>query len=481
MILKRFALILSVLLGFLAMTVVTPSLWIDQLAAQNNNNNNNNNNDDDDDDTPFSTYNGVKIDANGVLSRDWTLDNGRLSRQQIEAAKNSYAQGLTQNIKKFSPIRYVSLNRMEKCIVQAQGVISEEMKYLAGLQRIQYVFYFPETKDIVIAGPAEGWFPGFEGSMMGMTTQKPVCELQDLVVALRAYGPDVEESPAVVGCSIDPTEEGSARMQQFIKEFGRHDGPGRREAFIKGLRKSLGYQTIRVDGISPNTHAAVVMVAADYRMKRIGIGVETAPVPITTFISKAKPGASNAVYRWYFVPDYKSVVMTEDKTALELIGEGVKLVAEDELVDAITGKREAKTGKVDGASRAFANSFTQEYPKLAKKSLVFAQLRNFVDMLVCAAHIQQQDFYGQAQWNMEFLGNEDKYAVQTVTSPTHIRPVVGYRATKSTFMAPIGGGVEIEPTLALDEKNMKKEDKNQVSAVKSKVKIELQENQWWWD
>ena len=31
------------------------------------------------------------------------------------------------------------------------------MQFLAGLTRVRYVFYYPETKDIVLAGPAEGW------------------------------------------------------------------------------------------------------------------------------------------------------------------------------------------------------------------------------------------------------------------------------------------------------------------------------------
>ena len=32
----------------------------------------------------------------------------------------------------------------------------DDLKALAGLTSVQYVFYYPETKDIVIAGPAEG-------------------------------------------------------------------------------------------------------------------------------------------------------------------------------------------------------------------------------------------------------------------------------------------------------------------------------------
>ncbi|MDR2439591.1 MAG: DUF1598 domain-containing protein [Planctomycetaceae bacterium] len=432
------------------------------------------------DSNPYSNYSGVRIDAAGVVRRDYTLDYGRVNEQYLISARASYSQ-LPKNVQEKSLIRYLSLNRLEKALIDGNGVVTEEMKYLAGLQRIRYVFYFPESKDIVIAGPAEGWYPGYEGVMMGTTTHRPVCELQDLVVALRAYAPG-KEATAVVGCSIDPTEEGNARLQQFQQSFGRYDGPGRREAFVRGLRESLGLQTIRVDGIPASTHAAGVMVAADYRMKQIGIGVESVPrgVRIDTFIANAQPANKNALFRWFFVPDYQSVLLTEDRTGMELIGSGVKLVAEDEVVTA-TGERIVQKGKIDKASKIFSESFTAEYAKLAQKSLVFAQLRNFVDMLVCAAHIQKEDFYGKAGWSIEFLGNEEKYAVQTFNAPSRVEPVVGSVVRKGVFMAPIGGGVEIEPQTALRSGNAKIEEKEQITKVRNNVKLELQPGQWWWD
>ncbi|MDR2757253.1 MAG: DUF1598 domain-containing protein [Planctomycetaceae bacterium] len=445
------------------------------LQAQSNNNNNNS-----EESNPYSNYSGVRIDASGVVRRDYTLDYGRVNEQYLLSARASYSR-LPKNVQTKSSVRYLSLNRLEKAIIDGNGVVTEEMKYLAGLQRIHYVFYFPESKDIVIAGPAEGWFPGYEGVMMGATSNRPVCELQDLVVALRAYASG-KEATAVVGCSIDPTEEGNARLQQFQRSFGRYDGPGRRAAFVRGLRESLGMQTIRVDGISATTHAAGIMVAADYRMKQIGIGVEPVPrgVRIDTFIANAEPSNRNALFRWFFVPDYQSVLLTEDRTGMELIGSGVKLVAEDEVVTA-TGERIVQKGKVDKASKVFSKSFTAEYAKLAQKSLVFAQLRNFVDMLVCAAHIQKEDFYGKAGWSMEFLGNEEKYAVQTFNAPSRVEPVVGSAVRKGIFMAPIGGGVEIEPPTALHPSNAKTEENGQITKVQNNVKLELQPGQWWWD
>ncbi|MDR0703729.1 MAG: DUF1598 domain-containing protein [Planctomycetaceae bacterium] len=471
---RKFATILSTLLLVWAFTAALTGMFM--LLAQTSSSSSNNN----DDDSNSSTNSGVRIDPTGVLRRDHSLDYGRVNEQYLMSARALYSL-LPKNVQEKSLIRYVSLNRLEKKIIDGNGAVTEEMKYLAGLQRIRYVFYFPESKDIVIAGPAEGWCPGYEGVMMGTTSNRPVCELQDLVVALRAYAPG-KEATEVVGCSIDPTEEGNARLQQFQQSFGRYDGPGRREVFVRGLRENLGMQTIRIDGIPASTHAAVVMVAADYRMKQIGIGVEPVPrgVRIDTFIANAEPSGQNALFRWFFVPDYQSVLLTEDRNGMELIGSGVKLVAEDEIVTA-TGERIVQKGKVDKASKIFSKSFTSEYAKLAQKSLVFAQLRNFIDMLVCAAHIQQEDFYGKSGWSMEFLGNEEKYAVQTFSAPSRVEPVVGSVVRKGLFMAPIGGGVEIEPQVALHSNNAKIEEKGQITNVRNGIKLELQPGQWWWD
>ncbi len=431
-----------------------------------------------------TTYGGIYIDPLGVIHRSGN-DVGRVSQQQLQAALAAAQKNLASNVQAKSQKRYISLNRLEKALVENNGVLTEDMKYLAGLQRIENVFFFADTQDIVIAGPAEGWYQGPENMMVGMTSGKPVCELQDLVTALRAYAPNAE-IPSAVGCSIDPTEEGNARMQQFLAGFGRQNAasPLVRERFVDGLRKSLGMQTVRVDGIPATTHAAAMMVAADYRMKRLGIGVDRVPsgVKLTTFISQADPrrASNNALYRWFFVPDYQSVMMTEDRTGLQLIGDGVKLVAEDEVV-AADGQRIAQQGEVNSASRDFASSFTEAYPELVEKALVFGQLRNFVDMLVVAAHLKQEDFYGKANWSMDFLGDETKYTIENLSAPTQVEAIVGQAWRGRQFLAPIGGGVEIMAEMALTKENAKIEDEGQVTAAKDSVTINLPEGQWWWD
>ena len=416
---------------------------------------------------------GVHVDAGGVLSRYTAKDVGQLRNRQLNAAKASYS--LSGDVTAKSSLRCVGLNRLEK-IVEANGIVTEEMKYLAGIQRITHVFYFPESKDIVIAGPAEGWFPGHEGAMIGVGSQQPVCELQHLITALRAYAPG-KEGPGVVGCSIDPTEEGNKRLQQFQT---RSRGLSQ-QAFVRGVQESLGKQVIRVDGIPAITHAAQMMVAADFRMKRIGLEVDRMRVRgLQTFLSRTEPNDSNALFRWFFVPDYDCVVLTEDRTGMQLVGEGVKLVAENEVVGT-DGERNVVQGELDPGSAAFTRSFTREYPQIAKQALVFAQLRNWIDMLICAAHIQQEDFYGKSGWSMAFFGNEKQYPLETFVAPKEVDAVVGVTRYRNLTLAPVGGGIEIDAKRALGAEHAKPDRDGKIADRQKQVALNLPDGVWWWD
>ena len=59
------------------------------------------------------------------------------------------------------------------------------MKNLAGLHKIQYVFLYPDSRDIVIAGPAGAWAADQEGRQRHVASGEPVLQLDDFVVVLR--------------------------------------------------------------------------------------------------------------------------------------------------------------------------------------------------------------------------------------------------------------------------------------------------------
>lgn len=427
---------------------------------------------------------GVAVDADGVLRGLTTSDSaGTLARQRIDQSRAALDRDVAQR----STLRKVSLTRLiqliDKAIDEGHGP-DEAMKHLAGLTRIKYVFYYPETQDIVLAGPAEGWVQTDTGRVVGMHSGQPVLELQDLVVALRTFPPQSDSNPLVY-CSIDATQEGLERMQQFLSQLGRsftQITQADERFIVNGLRESLGMQVISLGGIPSTTHFAQVMVEADYRMKLIGIGLEPAPARLKSYISLASFAsiAKNAMCRWWFVPDYERIKVSEDGLAAEFVGNGVKLVGEDEVIAADGTRRQS--GNQSRASRTFTRSFTEQYQQIAEQVPVYGQLRNCIDMLVAAAFLQKHDLYGQAEIDLGPLGDESVYPVETYNAPQQVASAVNSVWKGRHLATPVGGGVQIRPHYALKGENLQSDEDGSLESARTSVDLKnLAADRWWWD
>lgn len=425
---------------------------------------------------------GVEVDAGGVLRMKRFQDlKGPLAKAWAEEAKAK----LPPDLARVSDKRKISLNRLEKAIAEKLAAgkdIGDEMRFLAGLTRVENVFFFPGSNDIVIAGPAEAFAADPSGRVVGIASGRATVQLDDLVTALRAFPPGTDTRADVIGCSIDPTQEGLAKMAAFFAAAAQGFNPRNTDKLVMGMKENLGLQTVTIKGVSPKTHFAQVLVEADYRMKLIGIGLEVPQAKITSYVSKAKPGAtsSNALQRWYFQPNYECVRVTEDHLAMELVGEGVKLSGQSEVVGG-DGTRGAG-GPKDPASEAFTTSFTEQYPALAAKSPVYAQLRNLIDLAIAAAFIQEQDYYGKAGWKAEVLMDEDQVAVEIYEAPKQVESAVNAIWRGNKLMTPIGGGVNIRAHHALKAENLLPDEQGELKAKRDAVKVEgLADSQWWWD
>jgi len=424
-------------------------------------------------------FGGVLIDADGVMRVRWFDETGALHRQRLVQARAA----LDRDIAGPSRLRKISLNRLEAAIaarLDADSVPTEAMRNLAGLTRVQYVFYYPETKDIVLAGPAEGWVKDPAGRVVGIHTGRPTIALEDLVVALRTFAPG-KQSDLQISCSIDPTQEGLAALQN-VQRTTTVSSPAQVPAMAKKMRDALGLQDVTFNGIPADTHFAQVLVEADYRMKLIGIGLERPPVKMTTIADKARPGGggSGVLQRLFFVPDYECVRVSEDGLAMEMVGQGVKLVSELEAVGGDGTRR--STQKTNRAAQAYCKAFTKKYSQIADKSPVYAQLRNLIDLSIAAAHIQAQDYHDEAGWKMETFGSESRFPVETYNTPTQVETVVNVLGKGNSYITPIGGGVDIRPALALDENNLVEDKRGETAKAHANLDIaEVDAETWWWD
>lgn len=425
---------------------------------------------------------GVEIDANHVLrTRTVVANSNYLSQQRWKHAQVT----LNKEIQIVSELRKVSLVKLEREVarLKAEGKpISDDIRFLAGLTRITHVFYYPEQNDIVIAGPAEGYFLNGANRVIGMNSFKATLHLEDLVAALRAFGPDGKKT-SLISCSIDPTQEGLQRFQQAYRNVAaNYRGPHQVREIAQTFYNAMGHQTITINGVSNKTRYAQVMAEADYRMKLYGIGVERPPVRITTFIEKATPatGGANKLQRWFFQPNYECVKVNKEGNAMSLEGSSPKLVCEDESVSA-GGKRSRKKG-ANGASRKFCASFTKNYLKLAKQATVFGELHNLIDMSIVAAFIQKSDLYRKANWDMDTFGDEDKFAIEIYPAPEKVNPVINAVVKNGALMTPIGGGVNIQPRIALNSDKASVDSKGEIENVRDSITFEnLADGQWWWD
>jgi hypothetical protein len=245
---------------------------------------------------------GVMIDACGVLMTASADSRDELRQERVKAI----LAGLPGDINEPTELRKISLRMLDEAIAEqiATGKpLSMDMRFLAGLQNIRYVFVYPDQQDIVIAGYAEGIKIDALGNAVGSTTNQAVISLDDLIVALRG----ARRAADGITCSIDPTQEGLKRLREYVSHIARAS-----EVSLPQIESSLGPQTIQLGGISPSTHFARVLVAADYRMKQIGMGHEKAPIAgLPSYLSMAPTsghGMQNMTPRWWMVPEYKAVV-----------------------------------------------------------------------------------------------------------------------------------------------------------------------------
>ena len=425
---------------------------------------------------------GVAIDADGVLSTKAFPDpTGRLLARRVADAQ---AQ-LPGNMLRWSDLRKVSLVKLERAIaarLDAGEKPDDAMQHLAGLQRAQYVFYYPAERDIVIAGPAEGWVEDLSGRAVGLTSGRPPLLLEDLLVALRAYPPGSRVKP-FIGCTIDPRPEGLAQLARFQKTIPQAISEDQREpvtmTIVQGMRESLGMSNIRVFTVSDKTHFAQVLIEADYRMKLIGIGLEPPPVDMVTFLSALNSVRMSSMQRWWFTPHYDCVKVTEDRLAMELVGQGVQLLSEDMTLGP-DGKLLAAGRKPNKASVMYTTAFTKKYAQISARAPVFAQLRNMIDLVVAAAFIRDQDYYGRAAWRQGVLAGEARLSVETLSTPKQVQCVVNALWKGDQLFVP-AGGVSIHPDLALEKARLQVDKDGKLNARREKIGESLPPERWWWD
>jgi hypothetical protein len=431
---------------------------------------------------PFPT--GVWVDAQGVL-RPLLKEAATGDLAALRAARAQ--RGSQDDVRRRSPMRMVSLVRLEKQIqlgLAAGRQPDEAMQMLAGLRRIRYVFVYPDSGDLVLAGPAGDWTFGPEGRVLAADSGEPVVRLEDLVVVLRHM---LSGAKSEFGCLIKPRQEALARAQDFLQQWShravRAEG---RKAWLEQFRSQVGKQDIEVYGLDPRTRAARILVEADYRMKLVGMGLEEGVPGVTSYLNLIQLGPGEkppamGVLRWWFTLNYDAVLAAKDRLAFEVRGQGVKVESENEHLTA-RGER-VHTGESEPLNRKFAESFTAHFDALSRKYPIYAELRNVCDLALAAALLREERLPERIGWHLTCFGDPAGYPVELSEAPKEVETVANCRVVnRTTFVAGVSGGVWLQPAKLVQRQAIEVENYPRLGTTRPAAAPKpAAADRWWWD
>ena len=414
---------------------------------------------------------GIRIDASGLVEKSVTAAlNPRELQKRLE---KSAAKSLSTDLNHASTLRKISLRDLDVEIdrlLQAGQPLPDAILNLAGLTRIDFIFIADEGRDVIIAGPAEGFAALPDGRVVGIDSHRPVLCLDDLLVALRTA-----DSKATFGCSFDPEPDRLAKTQQLLGQNTTATSAADAQRGFQQIGGVLGHWNVTVFGVPESSHMAAALVEADYALKRLTTGDENPQVRgFKSYLSMMRPNA-DSLRRWWFSPRYDAIETNEQQTAWHLTGPRVQVSAQDEIVDANGNRQDAPSTHV--SLEKYAQQFTEKIPDLAEKVPAIAQLQNMVDLLVTAAVLERSRTQGSLVWKPIVLNDGQRLGVQEFGIPKETPSIVKVRMAGSrTVLGLIAGGVSVTPRRILADAKPASEAATLELPVRSD-----QNPSWWWD
>ncbi len=413
---------------------------------------------------------GVMVDAEGVVQIA-----SQQEREQTLKGLRERVAGAVGDLQQAVPLRKISFKGLQAALetaISENKPLSEEVLYLAGLQRIQYLFVYPDQNDIVIAGPAEPWVVRADATVVGQHSLRPVVQLEDLLVAFRTVDASREQPISV---SIEPTAEGSRRLRQLLDRVVT--GPGFRPQSIEpAMRDAFGPQQVKFTTISTQSRMAQTLVAADYYMKRISMGLDDSPVTgLPSYLEMVRNGVSDKQQRWWLSTDYEAILKSDDALAWKLSGQAVKAMTEEELVSH-DGTRKG-TGSFNKTAQKWADLFTQKYDELCVKRAAFGDLRNVMDMNIVVTIIAAHQLDKVAGCDLSLLrGQVGNLQTGIWQSPKTIPPHCSFIRGARGWVATASGGVEINPWQVVSQNVQGDQAIAKIRSVNAS-----KAGNWWWN
>jgi hypothetical protein len=407
--------------------------------------------------------NGVWLDAAGKLRVDrarGALASVRAGGAPSPAGRGTRSEGARPitgaplDARKSSKLRYVSLPRLEAAIFQRQvdrRPLDAAMLTLAGLERVEYVLAYPETGDLVLAGPAGDWQILQGGGIVSAETRRPLARLDDLLALWRRQR---SEKSTAFGCSIVPRQEALARTQEFLAASASQPiEPSQRRAWLEDLRATVGAQDVEYYHIDANSRIAGLLLAADYHMKLVGMGLADGVPGVKSYLATVRLGPGGqappmTILRWWFSMPTSVVEATDEHDGFALPANCVEVLSENQML-AERGQR-VPTGQSDDLNSQFAESFTAHFEALADKYAIYGQLARVFELSLALAVVEKEGLAEKVGWTPSLLWAGDQLRLPQAATPKTVDTVINHRVIGGRqIIAGVSGGVWVDGSRSL--------------------------------
>ena len=424
---------------------------------------------------------GIRVDPAGMISKVAKLDSGKLA----ELSKTVRKASLNDDMATPSSLRVVSLTRLEKAVagyVDRGERVPATLQNLGGLTRIENVFVYAETGEIVIAGPGEAWAYDAEGRAIGLESGRPTLQLDDLVTVLRTFGPNGQ---GVFGCSIDARPENIADLQQFLASQQGPLRPAAVNRWVQKIDETLGQADVRVYGVPAESRVAHVLVEADYKMKLIGLDLLDAGTDVPSYfdlLSQNREFINGGVesLRWWLTMKYDAVRHSSDRDAFEISGPGVLCQSENQFLTA-DGKQ-LPTGKSEPVNQMFAKNFTENYDVLSQRDDVFADLQGVLDLALAAALIDFEGLDAKVNWDRGCFAVNGSYRPAESTPALEADAVAHHRVYNGRdIVVQAAGGVKADVMSVVRNESLRVENPRLETISDNAAAADSTNGRWWWD
>ena len=294
---------------------------------------------------------------------------------------------------KARPEKAVSLRQISAALAAGKPARFEGMTRLDG-----YVID-DDNKDIVLFGIVE--------------RGQPELAAADFVVALRSAfkrgidpkdGTDYSKRAAI---SLDTNPEVFHRLHEF--QTANVDGRRKYAELCKTPQK------VRVDGMIRHTRVAKVLIDADYRMKRVGQGLETLPISSPfpgDFEAKIRewraqleagqePDVPSNLTRYWFTPGHFSHAVSDDGGKMVCI-DHAQVVLKDE--DQIYKEGvDVASGAVNAYARAFTCAWTERMEDTYQAEPLWRDMHNMFRNFALSRIMYDLHAFDKADLESEFL------------------------------------------------------------------------------